>query len=246
MAMTKNENLFVTAMEECAEIQQAISKILRFGKNNYHPNDPNKETNEHQFLKEYYQLKAVVNMLLINDVLSDLTEDEILDIISNKYQNINNFQQLSMHLGTINDLELPANCTRKDIIENISKSYIPQTERETIFIFKEDNTLTGTADIAELYFNPNATSGGQYVLIYIYKYDVLQAEQNTNTPEEFFEYLESFCFTELIDIDSNEFDDCDKVFCKQQNVTELNELNKMSVMQKIISYTHQRCEKTET
>ena len=244
--MIKNENLFVTAMEECAEIQQAISKILRFGKNNYHPNDPNKETNEHQFLKEYYQLKAVVNMLLSNGVLSDLTKDEILDIISNKCQNVSNFQQLSMRLGTINDLELPANCTRKDIIENISKSYIPQTDRETIFIFKEDNTLTGTADVIELYFNPNATSGGQYVLIYIYKNNILEAEQNTNTPEEFFEYLESFCFTELIDIDNNEFDEYDKVFCKQQNVTELNKLNTINVMQKIVNYAHQQCEKTET
>ena len=38
--MTVYENLMVTAMEECAEIQKEISKALRFGINNHHPDEP--------------------------------------------------------------------------------------------------------------------------------------------------------------------------------------------------------------
>ena len=37
--MTKIENLLVVTAEECAEIQQAISKAMRFGMDNYHPRE---------------------------------------------------------------------------------------------------------------------------------------------------------------------------------------------------------------
>ena len=38
--MTHAENLRVVAMEECAELQQAISKALRFGMDSCHPDKP--------------------------------------------------------------------------------------------------------------------------------------------------------------------------------------------------------------
>ncbi len=38
--MTSNENLLVTLMEECAEVQQAVSKMLRFGADNCDPSTP--------------------------------------------------------------------------------------------------------------------------------------------------------------------------------------------------------------
>ena len=50
--MNKLEHLLVVVNEECAEIQQATSKALRFGLYNGHPN---KETmNEEDILIEYY------------------------------------------------------------------------------------------------------------------------------------------------------------------------------------------------
>ena len=53
--MREIENLCVVAMEECAELQQALSKSLRFGFQNYNPNTPEK-TNSVDILNEYYQL----------------------------------------------------------------------------------------------------------------------------------------------------------------------------------------------
>jgi hypothetical protein len=35
--MKESERLLIVAMEECAEIQQEISKALRFGTENHHP-----------------------------------------------------------------------------------------------------------------------------------------------------------------------------------------------------------------
>lgn len=60
--MNKKEHLMVVAMEECAEIQQAIAKSLRFGLQDHRPETPTM-TNEQEILTEYYQLMAVMEML---------------------------------------------------------------------------------------------------------------------------------------------------------------------------------------
>lgn len=69
--MTKGENLLVTLSEECAEIQQAVSKSLRFGLENYNPVTP-KLTNEKDIMTEYYQLITVMEMLIVSGILHDL------------------------------------------------------------------------------------------------------------------------------------------------------------------------------
>ena len=66
--MTKNENLLVTLMEECAELQQAVSKALRFGMDGCRPGSPERN-NEHDIMVEYYQLVAVMEMLNNDNVL---------------------------------------------------------------------------------------------------------------------------------------------------------------------------------
>lgn len=42
----------VRIMEECAELISACSKILRFGPDNWHPKDVNKESNTEAFRRE--------------------------------------------------------------------------------------------------------------------------------------------------------------------------------------------------
>lgn len=232
--MRQNENLFVTAMEECAELQQAISKLLRFGKNSFHPDDKNKETNEHKLLKEYYQLTTVINMLIENGALSDLSNDEIKVIAKTKQANVKHFQKLSEKLKTI-QTELPKNYCLNDIIKEISKEYIPQKSEDMMLIFKQENDLAGTPDVMGLYFNPDAASGGQYVVLYICNWLIINTKTRTKNPKEFFEYLEENCYIELIDIGTENFNRYDEVFCKQENALMLNENNAKEIMDRLIN-----------
>ena len=77
--MNNIENLYIVASEECAEMQQCISKILRFGENNHQPERPN-NTNTIELLTEYYQLQNVMEMIIDHGVLGHMSEKEIESI----------------------------------------------------------------------------------------------------------------------------------------------------------------------
>lgn len=100
--MTTKENLLVTAMEECSEIQQAISKSLRFGLDNYHPADP-QNSNVQQILTEYYQLEAVMEMLMDYGILPRVPKWERTRIKTNKAEKVNKYLELSRDLGLVSD-----------------------------------------------------------------------------------------------------------------------------------------------
>lgn len=51
-------------MEECAELQQAVAKLSRFGPDGYHPLDPHRETNRAALLREYEDVRQAVQRLL--------------------------------------------------------------------------------------------------------------------------------------------------------------------------------------
>lgn len=60
---------------------------------------------------------------------------------------------------------------------------------------------------ASIYFNPDANAGGQFVISSL-PYDfILKTKEETETTEEFFEYLNDYAHTDLIDIDTSEFKD---------------------------------------
>jgi hypothetical protein len=99
--MTKLENLYIVVMEECSEMQQSISKILRFGENNSHPNRLD-STNAKELLTEYYQLQAVMEMIIEQGVLGNISEDEIADIKFGKRRNVRAYMHLSEELDRIN------------------------------------------------------------------------------------------------------------------------------------------------
>ena len=92
---TRQEYLMVVAMEECAEIQQAISKALRFGMDNYNPNDPNKTTNEESILTEYYQLRGVFAMLFDSGILHGIDADSYRSIMADKIRRVKSYMEVS-------------------------------------------------------------------------------------------------------------------------------------------------------
>lgn len=84
------ENLLTCVGEECGEIQQAISKVARFGprstkytkgySNNNQKHDDYFNTNADHVLEEFYQLAAVIEMLQDERILPRYHREDILDI----------------------------------------------------------------------------------------------------------------------------------------------------------------------
>jgi NTP pyrophosphatase (non-canonical NTP hydrolase) len=64
----KQQEILLITQEECAEVIQAISKIRRFGMDNAKPGTT--YTNREHFEEELGDVLAMVDILLINNVVS--------------------------------------------------------------------------------------------------------------------------------------------------------------------------------
>lgn len=94
------ENLCVVAMEECAELQQALSKSLRFGFDNYNQNTPEK-TNKVDILNEYYQLIGVMEMLIDSGEIGHFSQEDIDSVKWRKRCKVSDYKELSKAIGTV-------------------------------------------------------------------------------------------------------------------------------------------------
>ena len=67
--MNKKENEIMDILqEECAEVIQAVSKVRRFGIDNYKPGKP--KTNKEHLEEELGDLLAMVDIMLEQDIVS--------------------------------------------------------------------------------------------------------------------------------------------------------------------------------
>ena len=92
--MNLKENLLVTVSEECAEVQQAVSKMLRFGYSS---------ENKNEIMREFYQLCAMIEMCQAENILPVLSTNERDKIISEKKQKAQHYQKLSRVIGTLEE-----------------------------------------------------------------------------------------------------------------------------------------------
>ena len=99
--LSPTENLIVVAMEECNEIGQELSKVLRFGPDDHHPYDKPFLTNGHRVMKEYYQLQAVISLLQEDNVLPILTLEEQNEIMAEKVNKVKHWSDYSRKKGII-------------------------------------------------------------------------------------------------------------------------------------------------
>lgn len=90
--MNGNERLLTVAAEECAEIQQEISKALRFGTENHHPDEPC-TTNGERIQRVYHQLRAVMSLMLMKRVIKPISETESNRIFREKIDSVEKWEE---------------------------------------------------------------------------------------------------------------------------------------------------------
>jgi len=60
--MNKTEHILACIIEECAEVQQAATKALRFGLEDRYPDRPPNTSNRQDIISELADLRAVMDM----------------------------------------------------------------------------------------------------------------------------------------------------------------------------------------
>lgn len=90
----------LVTIEECAEVQQALAKVMRFGQSDTHPETPD-ETNEEQLLTEFYQLTAMMEELQNKKIIKELTPQQIQSIKDNKLEKVYRYLTYSQEKGLV-------------------------------------------------------------------------------------------------------------------------------------------------
>lgn len=95
--MTREEHLLIILAEECNEVAQRVSKILRFGLTNPEGTEPNQPyTNKDRLILEINDLVAVLEMVFgEQDYISQMLKED-------KKQKVEKYLLLSKKLGTLN------------------------------------------------------------------------------------------------------------------------------------------------
>ena len=90
--MNEEQHLLTILIEECAELQQAATKIQRFGADS--------RNNKDNLQEEFNQLLAVAKIL---DAESDLDLWESQKIMNQKIEKVEHYRQISKKLGLLKD-----------------------------------------------------------------------------------------------------------------------------------------------
>jgi len=97
--MDESEHILVCIAEECAEIQKAVSKALRFGLDDRHPNS--KQTNRDDLTYEIADLLGVIEMARDYGIIPDHSEEKTRVLMQAKKENILKFMNYAETGGTL-------------------------------------------------------------------------------------------------------------------------------------------------
>jgi len=98
--MNRKEHLLLILAEECAELQQAVSKAMRFGLDDRY----NKvESNREEIVREYLHVLAAVTMLIEAGHLPRNTHEFHRKVMDEKIANVERFLEYAEQKGTLNE-----------------------------------------------------------------------------------------------------------------------------------------------
>lgn len=93
------ELLLVQLMEECGEVTQAASKILRFGIDDFHPRDP-ELTNKRRISQECGDILGMIDMLIADGIIDP---DEMFLTKTHRPGKVHKYMEVSIKCGTLED-----------------------------------------------------------------------------------------------------------------------------------------------
>lgn len=99
--MTRTEHLLFMLAEECAEVAQRASKAARFGLTEVQPGQP--FTNAERIMQEWNDLVTVMEILIVEDRLSQADVSDEIRVSEVKRAKIEKFLRYSAECGTLND-----------------------------------------------------------------------------------------------------------------------------------------------
>lgn len=97
--ISTNEHLFIKLMEECAEVQQRVSKLLQFGPNETEPEQ--KRTNVWRLRSELNDLVAVIVMLQDRGLVPRTPGHDMARHVAGKREKIAKYLKYSQELGLV-------------------------------------------------------------------------------------------------------------------------------------------------
>lgn len=98
------EYLLICLMEEAAEVQQIAAKCLRFGLDNYHPDDAEMKTNFDELRREMDDLDAIRAMLQTL-TSRQLKGDYYWETVQEKTSKVAHYMNVSRICGTLDEEE---------------------------------------------------------------------------------------------------------------------------------------------
>ena len=107
--MNINEHLFIKLMEECAEVQQRVSKLLQFGPDEREPEQ--ERTNVWRLRSELNDLIAIVVMLQDRGLIPKTPGHDMAMHVTAKRQKIAKYLAYSQELGMV---EVGDSSTKKE------------------------------------------------------------------------------------------------------------------------------------
>ena len=97
--MNKTEHLLTCLMEECAEIQKAAAKALRFGLDDHAPNSDS--TNAEDISTEIIDLLAVIEMLKEEKIIPEIRQHNADSLIARKKEKVKQYMNYVKERGTM-------------------------------------------------------------------------------------------------------------------------------------------------
>jgi NTP pyrophosphatase (non-canonical NTP hydrolase) len=119
--MTEIESLLITLMEECAEVTQACSKVLRFGPRDVEPGQ--QKENDERLFDEWTDAVAVFQMLQKRLKWPDIAAYRIIA----KQQKVREFIEYSRERGLVSTTEeVPTASAKRVVFLAASESNEPE------------------------------------------------------------------------------------------------------------------------